>query len=402
MKEFVHLHNHSQFSLLDGASPLEDLLDRCVELGMDSMAVTDHGNLFGAVRFFDMAVAKGVRPILGMEGYMAPADRHDRTARAIGTQGAQKKPYYHQILLATNATGYSNLIKLSSVAYTEGFYYKPRIDKQLLAEHAAGLIATSACLGGEVAQLPDGGRHAGSGAGRGRLAEIMGREQLLPGGAGPGAPRGEEGQRGADFTSRAPRAAAGGNQRLPLPDARRPFRPRRAALHPDRQDREGRRERMRYTGSTTSSPPRRCGRSSPTCPRRSRTPSRSPKRCHFTLENSDYHLPHFPVPQGEDEESYFGKVVAGGVRGAGWSRCAIWRRAAMLSHPIEAYRKRLESEMRHDRDDEVPGYFLIVWDFIRYARENGIPVGPGRGSAAGSLWSPTASASPTSIRCSTA
>src|SRR5262249_28910659 len=124
-RSFVHLHNHSQYSLLDGASKLDDLLEKAAEFGMPAMAVADHGNIFGAVRFFDSALERGIRPILGMEAYVAPGDRRDRTTQAGGTQGAQKKPYYHQILLATNATGYANLVRLSSIAYTEGFYYKP-------------------------------------------------------------------------------------------------------------------------------------------------------------------------------------------------------------------------------------------------------------------------------------
>ena len=150
---FVHLHNHSQFSLLDGASRLGDLLDKAVEFGMPAMAVTDHGNLFGAVKFHDMAVARGIKPIIGCEAYMAPGDRRDRGTRAPGGSVPGKKPYYHMILLAESAAGYANLVKLTSRAFTEGFYYKPRIDREILAEHSEGIIGTSACLGGEVAQL---------------------------------------------------------------------------------------------------------------------------------------------------------------------------------------------------------------------------------------------------------
>src|SRR5262245_33040734 len=109
--QFVHLHNHSQFSLLDGASKLDDLLDKAVSFGMPAMAVTDHGNLFGAVKFFDMASAKGIKPIIGCEAYLAPADRRDKSTQAEGTQGAQKKPYYHLILLAENDKGWANLVK---------------------------------------------------------------------------------------------------------------------------------------------------------------------------------------------------------------------------------------------------------------------------------------------------
>src|SRR3984957_1196098 len=140
---FTHLHVHTHYSLLDGANKIPDLVKRAKALGMDSLAITDHGCMFGVVEFFNECKKEGIKPILGMEAYLAPADRRDRTA----TNG---ETAYHLLLLAQNLEGYHNLIKLSSRAYREGFYYKPRIDKEILREHCAGLIATSACLGGEI------------------------------------------------------------------------------------------------------------------------------------------------------------------------------------------------------------------------------------------------------------
>ncbi|HZE88485.1 MAG TPA: PHP domain-containing protein, partial [Verrucomicrobiae bacterium] len=172
---FVHLHNHSQYSLLDGASQLEDLLDKAVEFGMPAVAVTDHGNLFGAVKFHDLAAARGIKPILGCEAYLAPAGRKDKSTAAEGTQGSQKKPYYHLILLAENGKGWANLIQLASIAYTEGFYYKPRIDREILASHASGLIGTSACLGGEIAQLLLADRVKDAESAAGTYQEIFGK-----------------------------------------------------------------------------------------------------------------------------------------------------------------------------------------------------------------------------------
>jgi DNA polymerase-3 subunit alpha len=144
MDGFAHLHVHSHYSLLDGGNRIEDLVSTAAALGMDSLALTDHGNLFGAVDFYQAAKAGGLRPILGMEAYISPTTRQDRTMGNIQTAA------YHLLLLAMNETGWRNLMKLSSRAYLEGFYYRPRVDRQLLAELNEGLICTTACLGGEV------------------------------------------------------------------------------------------------------------------------------------------------------------------------------------------------------------------------------------------------------------
>src|SRR4051794_24851361 len=143
---FVHLHVHTHYSLLDGANKIPELVKRCKELGMDSLAITDHGCMFGVIEFFNECKKEGIKPILGMEAYMAPGDRRERSTPG----GNAGEAAYHLLLLAKDLEGYKNLIKLSSIAYREGFYYKPRIDKEVLRAHSKGLIATSACLGGEV------------------------------------------------------------------------------------------------------------------------------------------------------------------------------------------------------------------------------------------------------------
>src|SRR6201989_3310733 len=140
---FVHLHVHTHYSLLDGACRISDLVKRVKSLGMDSIAITDHGCMFGVIEFFNECKKEGIKPILGMEAYMAPGDRRERS-------GVPGETAYHLLLLAENLEGYHNLLKLSSSAYREGFYYKPRIDKEILREHSKGLFATSACLGGEI------------------------------------------------------------------------------------------------------------------------------------------------------------------------------------------------------------------------------------------------------------
>lgn len=144
-KGFTHLHLHSQYSLLDGAIPFKRLFKRCKEHGMEAVALTDHGNMFGAVEFYTKAVSAGIKPIIGIEAYIAPKSRFDKTGG-----GGVKENAFHLILLAENLIGYQNLMKLSSIGYTEGFYYRPRIDKEVLAEHGEGIICTTACVAGEV------------------------------------------------------------------------------------------------------------------------------------------------------------------------------------------------------------------------------------------------------------
>src|SRR5690349_8579721 len=163
---FVHLHCHSEFSLLDGANRIDDLIRRAKELEQPALAITDHGNLHAAWEFQEKAKKAGIKPIIGMEAYVAPGDRRER-ARPSGVRGrngessGSTKPYYHLVLLAQSPIGYKNLVKLSSLAYTEGFYVKPRIDRELLARHSEGLIVSSACLAGEVAgHLMDGNEDA--------------------------------------------------------------------------------------------------------------------------------------------------------------------------------------------------------------------------------------------------
>src|SRR5262249_7391681 len=147
-RPFAHLHNHSQFSLLDGAQKINDMIDNAASMGMKSIAITDHGNLFGAIKFYKKALKKGIRPVIGVEAYVALGDRRER-----GSVPGQKKPHHHLVPPAENFQGYQNPIRLVSQGYPEGFYYKPRVDKETLAERHEGLIALSACLGGEIATL---------------------------------------------------------------------------------------------------------------------------------------------------------------------------------------------------------------------------------------------------------
>ena len=206
MAEFTHLHLHTQYSLLDGAIRLDDLFPQVLERGMKSVAMTDHGNLFGALDFCETAKKHGVKPIFGCETYVAP-DRHDRTERKSN----------HLILLAKDNTGWKNLSYLNSMGFLEGFYYNPRIDKALLREHSEGLIGLSACLGGEVAQTMHAARDAGGRGRRARVRRHLWTRQLLPGAAAERAGGAGAGQRPSGRPVEADGHSADRDQRLPLP-----------------------------------------------------------------------------------------------------------------------------------------------------------------------------------------
>ena len=228
MKDFVHLHLHTEFSLLDGACRIDELLDEAQRLKMPAMAVTEHGNMFSSVVFHDAARKRGINPILGCEVYVAPGDRRDKS----GTPGETAN---HLVLLAENEKGFKNLIKLVSSGYTEGFYYKPRIDKDLLAQHAEGLIGLSSCLKGEVATGIRSEQSAQGPRGRRAVPRHSRQGQLLPRNAVPGH-RGtaHRQQRPSPHRPR-PGDAVGGHQRRALPASRRSQAPRHPAVHRHRQ-----------------------------------------------------------------------------------------------------------------------------------------------------------------------
>ena len=235
MTDFVHLHLHSEFSLLDGACRIEEVLDKAVELKMPALAITEHGNMFSSIMFHDQARKRGINPLLGCEVYVAPGDRRTKS----GTPGETAN---HLVLLAETLQGYHNLIKLVSAGYTEGFYYKPRIDKELLAQHSAGLIGLSSCLKGEVATgIPYGA--AAEGAHRcGDLSRHSGSRQLLPRNAVSGDRRSASRQHRPATDCQRPRTAARVHERRALPAEFRFQAARHPALHRHGQDGERHRE----------------------------------------------------------------------------------------------------------------------------------------------------------------
>jgi DNA polymerase-3 subunit alpha len=379
---FVHLHNHSQYSLLDGAQRLEEMVARAAELGMPALAITDHGNLFGAIPFFEAAAEKGVKPILGCETYIAPGSRLDRTPMGPG-----RKPYFHLLLLAKDATGYRNLMRLSTAGFLEGYYYRPRIDREILAQHASGLIATSTCLGGEIPQAVLAGDRRRAETIASEYREIFGADNFFF----------EIQDQGiAEEKALNPVLIEMGS-RLGIPllatnDCHFLHKDDHFAhdilicIQTGKTVKDG--ERMRFTGEHYLKSGAEMRALFGDLPEAVENTLLVAERCNVTIDKPGNLLPHFQVPEGTTLEEYFREVTRRGfeerLEGLRAKECK-----GSLRVPLEAYRARLESELDMIVQMGFPGYFLIVWDFIKHARDNSIPVGPGRGSAAGSLvaWS---------------
>jgi DNA polymerase-3 subunit alpha len=378
---FVHLHNHTTYSLLDGAQRLDEMLARAAADGQESLAITDHGNLFGVLEFAREAKKASVRPIVGIEAYVAPGSRHDKGATSPG--GPRQKPYHHLILLAESYTGYKNLIHLASAGYLEGFYYRPRIDKELLRAHAEGLICLSACLAGEIPTLLRSDRRADAETAAGEFRDLFGPErfwlELQDHGLSEQHKVNEEILKLSRDLGVGLVATNDCHYLLPSDHFAHDVlvciqTGKNVHAH----------DRIRYSPQHYLKSRREMGDLFSWAPEAVANTLDIASRCHFAFEKQAHHLPAFPVPDGFDLDGYFEKVARDGFAGRepSWR---VERDAGRLKHAPEVYRDRLDREIRMIREMGFAGYFLIVWDFIRFARDNGIPVGPGRGSAAGSL-----------------
>jgi DNA polymerase-3 subunit alpha len=375
--DFVHLHLHSEFSLLDGACRIEEVLDKAVELKMPALAITEHGNMFSSITFHDQARKRGINPLLGCEVYVAPGDRRTKS----GTPGETAN---HLVLLAETRQGYHNLIKLVSAGYTEGFYYKPRIDKELLAQHSAGLIGLSSCLKGEVATgiRTEQQRKA-------LIAAATYRDILGPGNFFLEMQyQGIDDQRvvnvGLQPIARdlgLPLVCTNDVHYLQNSD----FKPHDILLCIGTGKAVNDTERLRYHGDQFYlKTPQEMAEIFKDFPEALANTVRIAERCHVDLSGTINHLPNFDVPAGYALDDYFEHVVGEGFAQR-LPRLRELMARGVLTHGIEEYEQRLAYEVAMIKQMKYPGYFLIVWDFIRYARENSIPVGPGRGSAAGSF-----------------
>jgi DNA polymerase-3 subunit alpha len=363
---FVHLHCHSEYSLLDGANRIDSLIQRALELEQPALAITDHGNMHAAWEFQEKAKKAKIRPILGMEAYVAPGDRRVKARPAPGA-----KPYYHLVVLAQNATGYKNLVKLSSLAYTEGFYVKPRIDRELLAKHGEGLIVSSACLAGEVAGHLMEGRFDEARQVAEWYANVFPGRYYLEVQA-----HDSEGQR--QLNDRIFKLAADvGLPVIATNDAHFLKRDDHDAhdvllcigLGKDRADND----RMHYDRGLYFKTHQEIAEHFPARADVLENTLRIADEAGVEFSKK-YHVPSFPLPEGvATENELLVKLSEEGAR-------------ARYGDPLpDQVRERLAYELDVITKTGYAGYFLIVYDFIKAARDRGIPVGPGRGSAAGSL-----------------
>jgi len=372
---FVHLHCHTDYSLLDGACDIDQLMKIMVEQKMPSVAMTDHGNLFGAVKFYNAAKASGIHPVIGCEMYVAQQSHKTRS---------DTDRYNHLVLLCENQEGYRNLIDLVSTAYLEGFYYKPRVDLDLLAQHSKGLIAMSACLRGHIPETLLSDKHEDARRLAHTYSDIFGKDNFFL------EIQDHHLEQDKRLTPELVRLSHETGLQLVATNDSHYLRKDDARAHeillciqtgksfndPNRMRwstpdfyLKTRDEMMQLFGELEDSLDRTW---------------EIAQRCQVTLKKVDNPFPKFDVPSQHTTDTYFEYVARQGFekrRG----RLEAMRAKGALKHDLAEYAERLDREIKMIQNMKFSGYFLIVWDFIRYAKHNGIPVGPGRGSAAGSL-----------------
>ncbi len=369
MADFTHLHLHTQYSLLDGAIRTKDLFPKVKALGMDTVAVTDHGNMFGAIDLFTEAKKHDVKLVFGCETYVAATDRKDKTNRRN----------YHLILLAQNDVGYKNLSYLNSMGYLEGFYYNPRIDKQLLRDHSEGLIGLSACLGGEVAQTLEKQGIAAAEEVAKEYASIFAPGdfflELMPTGTPEQQTLNDELRRMGPKLG-IPLVATNDCHYVNRSDAA--AHNVLMAIQTGKSLKDDKRLKHEVDSYYIKSPGEMNAHFKDV-PEALENTLAIAKRCNVKMKFGETYLPNYKVPEGETLDSYIGNIVDKGL-----DRRFGEMRKAGRAFDVDEYRARCTRELGVIQKMGFSGYFLIVWDFINYAKEHGIPVGPGRGSGAGS------------------
>ena len=391
---FAHLHVHTEYSLLDGSNKIKEYVKRVKELGMDSAAITDHGVMYGVIEFYKEAKAAGINPIMGCEVYVAPNSRFDKEL----TGGDDR--YYHLVLLAENNTGYANLMKIVSRGFTEGYYYRPRVDMEVLREFHEGIIALSACLAGEVQRyivkgLVDEAKKAAC-----KYEDCFGKGNYFL----------EMQDHGIPEQKTVNAALMQMSKELDIPlvvtnDVHYTYaedeKPHDILLCIQTAKKLTDEDRMRYEGGQyyVKSEEEMKGLF-PYAWEAVENTQRIADRCHVEIEFGVTKLPHFEVPEGYDSWTYLNKLCYDGlyerygVRAGQTGQIEQTGRMEQAGQVIgqipegmteEGLLERLDYELNVIREMGYVDYFLIVWDFINYAKSNDIMVGPGRGSAAGSL-----------------
>ncbi|MDR1895042.1 MAG: DNA polymerase III subunit alpha, partial [Spirochaetales bacterium] len=367
MREFVHLHNHSDYSLLDGASPVKGMAERALEIGCQHLALTDHGNLFGAAPFYKACRAAKVHPIIGCEVYLSPGSRLIKKGNEMGNN------YYHLILLAKNTLGYRNLMRLVSIGYLEGFYYKPRIDFETLSAYSQGLICLSACIAGELPQLILSGREGEAEKLALRYGELF----------GPGNYYLEIQDHGLKEEMTTNRFLAALSQKTGLPLAATNDSHYLRRDDANAQDilmcigmgkKKNEDKRLRFTGQEFYlKTPEEMAALFPSFPQALDNTLRIAEDCTLEIPFPGPEFPEFAIPQGfASPEDYLRHLCSQGL-------------VRRYGTPTQEILNRAEYEVNTIIAMGFTGYFLIVWDYIHWARSQGIPVGPGRGSGAGSI-----------------
>ena len=368
--EFAHLHVHTEYSLLDGSNKINEYVARVKELGMNSAAITDHGVMFGCIDFYKAAKAAGIKPIMGCEVYVAPGSRFDKEA------GHAEDKYYHLVLLAENQQGYENLMKIVSKGFIDGFYYKPRVDLELLAQYHQGIIALSACLAGEVARYITRGLYEEAKKAALRYEEIFGKGNFFLELQDHGIPQQQT------VNSQLLRMhQETGIDLVATNDIHYTYSTDAQAHDILLCVQTGKRlqdeDRMRYEGGQYYvKSPQEMAELFSYAPEAIANTQKIADRCNVEIEFGVTKLPKFDVPAPYNSWEYLNKLCYEGLE-------------ERYSENLDALKERLEYELNVIRTMGYVDYFLIVWDFIKFARDHDIMVGPGRGSAAGSLVSYT-------------
>ncbi len=364
--DFTHLHLHTEYSLLDGATKIREACETAERMGMTAMAITDHGNMHGVVPFVEACQSHGLKPIIGSEVYLA------RGSRLSKSGGTSDKPY-HLVLLAESDEGYRNLMRIVSRGHLEGFYYRPRVDLEVLSDNPKGIIALTACVEGEVPYLISTGDERGAGKALERYIDIFGRHNVfveLQRNGVPGQERVNAGLRELASRSGIPLVATNDCHYVTKADARHHdvlLAIQTASTLKDPK-------RLRFTGSDfyLRSPSEMAGLFADIPAAITNTGSVA-ERCNVHLDFGQIHLPEYPLPPGQNADDTLRAMALEGLR----------RRSGGISD--RSREERLFYELDMIRRMGYSSYFLVVWDFVKYAKDNGIAVGPGRGSAAGSL-----------------